>query len=178
MVYHPSHIIYGDWAKLCQLCGACSCCDFDMLIIPCRNSKETKMTLETTLAPSTIPDRIEAEYYRMNPKTDDILSEGVLLKNGMIVLIEDSLLRETKDLALQIDEATGEIKNQRSYNRLLTTNRWCRVSNLKVNGQRERYYSTASVSFIAEYADGTKEKRRYGADYAWLVKLDSLTQPN
>lgn len=146
-----------------------------MPTIPCTKSKENDMTIDIQTL-STIPDQFEDMFYRMNPETDDILENGSLVENGMIVLIEDHMLRESLERALKVNPDTGTIDDFYAHNRALTHNRWCRVS--QVHYQRALYGNNAQITFIAEYADGSKEKRRYGRGHAWLVKLDSLPKPN
>lgn len=177
MVFHPSHELGGGKTKLCQLCGHCACCTFDKLTIPCTNTKENTMTIDApeTKLVNDIPDQIEEMFYRMNPETDDILENGSLLENGMIVLAEDSMLRENAARALRVDVNTGELDDVHAFNRALSRNRWCRVSQVRCELAFDRNHP--QVTFIAEYADGSKEKRRYAKDYAWLVKIDSLPSP-
>lgn len=96
------------------------------------------------------------KYYTMDPETEDLLSDGTLLKNGMVVLIENDENRTT------IQAELGESNSARAFR----WNRWSTVSNVAV--------IDSYVSFIAVYTDGTKRKLAAGVDDAWYVKLDSI----
>lgn len=110
-------------------------------------------------------------HYDMNPQTEDLISSGDKLENGMVVLLESSLVKESLS-------ALGRpgLGSEYALNRLKENNRWCEVTELQVT---PRYGETNSplISFVAVYADGTKRKRSYDASYAWFVKKDSLPKP-
>ena len=116
------------------------------------------------------------KFYEMNPETDDLLAEGTELENGMIVLLEDSLMREDPE---RVDSTALGTRYQQE--RLREVNRWCEVMNFKVQ-RRFEHDDMGSVltevdplvEFVALYSDGTKKKRRYAASYAWIVKKDSI----
>jgi hypothetical protein len=112
------------------------------------------------------------KHYAMNPEFDDLLPEGTDLKDGMIVLLEDSMMRG------DVDRAT---RDKYEFERVSEVNQWCTVSNIKITQRWERddmgrVLSEGSplVSFIATYPDGVKRKRTYDASYAWLVKKASI----
>lgn len=98
------------------------------------------------------------QFYEMDPNEDDILADGTMLRSGMVVLIEDSSLREDiSDWAsLNIEEVA----------RARRANRWCKVSEPRVESR--------TLRFIGTYGDGVKVTRIYGTENAWLVKKDSF----
>ena len=107
--------------------------------------------------------------YIMDPVHEDLLFEGADLREGMIVLIESSLIKENPE---RVDEW--------SRKRVMENNRWCTV--LRVN-VRERFdhddYGHATrtsplVEMLCEYPDGVKAKRSFDNSYAWIVKRDSI----
>ena len=104
-----------------------------------------------------IPSEIVPKYYRMNPKTDDMVMGGKDLADGMVVLVEDPNLRYDPKLP---DMDDWEI------DRLNMRNRWCRVHNVHVVGN--------AVHFVGAYADGTKRKSQVTLTYSWLFKIDSI----
>ena len=111
-----------------------------------------------------------SKFYEMDPQFEDLLANGKDLKDGMIILLEDSMFRGDPDSTSPYEqEKVREI------------NRWCTVS--QVNIQRRfdtdelgRVIQEASplVSFVATYGDGVKKKRSYDSSYAWIVKLESM----
>lgn len=109
-----------------------------------------------------IPTETVPQYYVMNPATDDLLSRGDKLENGMIVLVEDSILRGNSN-------STG-IMREYEQRRALENNRWCEVTELEINHERYDGRTNTTISFVAVYADGVKIKRTYGAGYAWLIR--------
>jgi len=101
-------------------------------------------------------------FYEMDPEFEDLLS-GRDLKDGMVVLIEDYMLRGDP-------EHLGS-DNRYEQARIRETNRWCTVTNVRLT-----YGQYPCVTFFAVYADGTKRKRMYAQEYAWIVKLDSIPE--
>lgn len=108
-----------------------------------------------------------SKFYRMNPETDDMISNGQLLENGMIVLLEDSMIRADPDSPLSKYEV----------HRAEETNRWCEVSELEIRRRFEHGETgyaigegSPLVTFVGIYSDGVKIKRSYDSSYAWLVK--------
>lgn len=111
------------------------------------------------------------KHFVMDPRFDDLLFDGTELREGMIVLIEDSLMRAT----VPVDEDSWD------YDRALECNRWCTVGRIKITPRYGRNEmgdavgeSSPLVSFIAIYPDGTKRKRQYDASYSWIVKKDTM----
>lgn len=104
------------------------------------------------------------KIYTMDPKTEDMLSNGMRLRTGMKVLLAPSNLRERPEEAETLKDWQLE--------RLQTNNRWCTVVEPPTFNNRNN-----TISFVGLYEDGTKHKRTYVADYAWLVKKDSLPDP-
>jgi len=99
---------------------------------------------------------IVPKFYTMDPKTEDLLSEGKQLSNGMKILIENPGERGRPE----------EMDQDWMRERVMVVNRWCTVSDMKVVGR--------NLSFVGVYDDGVKVKRSYSTDAAWLVKIDSL----
>lgn len=98
------------------------------------------------------------KFYRMNPKTDDLIPNGKYLMNGMRVLVDSSKQRMNRDSEL----------SDWQEDRALEVNRWCTVGALEMIGD--------SVRFIGVYDDGSKRMRSYTVDQAWLVKIDSVRE--
>ena len=104
-----------------------------------------------------------SKFYEMDPEFDDLLPSGLYLRDGMVVLLEDHLLRGDEDRA----DSKWELA------RLREVNRWCEVSHVVVT-PRHGDASGPLVEFIGTYPDGTKRKRAYAASYAWLVRKFSV----
>jgi hypothetical protein len=105
--------------------------------------------------------RFVPRFYRMDPKTEDLLPSGAELADGMKVLIEDPDERAV----IKDDMEDWEL------DRALVRNRWCEVTYLSTRS------SGTSISFVAVYEDGTKRKREYSARESWFVKKDSIPDP-
>lgn len=97
--------------------------------------------------------------FQMDPQTDDLI-RGDRLKNGMIVLIEDHIIRGNPQ---------RPTTNDYDAVRLLVNNRWCRVTNLRHGSQDQGF-----VHFIGEYANGDKRARTFSVLYSWYVKKDTI----
>ena len=108
------------------------------------------------------------KFYQMDPQFEDLLPTGYELKDGMMVLIEESLIRETTQ---KYGEAGYEMYQ---LDRLRENNRWCTVSHIDIDTYYDEGSKRSIVTFIATYPDGTKRKRRYSTSYAWIVKLDTI----
>lgn len=93
--------------------------------------------------------------YVMDPTKEDLI-HGSELKEGMIVLVEDPMLRD--------DPSDLDTEGVRPYTirRIHEASRWCMVTKLRP-GQ--------ILKFIGVYGDGTKMSRQYSSSYCWLVKL-------
>lgn len=87
------------------------------------------------------------------------LITGDKLTNGLIVLLEDTLVRR---------DVSSDLSNLSEYelDRLNETARWALVTDLKV---RDRGPDGPLVSFTAIYADGTMRDRTYAGSYKWAV---------
>lgn len=104
-----------------------------------------------------IPAAFVPLNYLNDPETEDLIF-GDKLVEDMVVLVEDHLCRADPDRY----EATSPYTQQR----IQKTSRWCRVADIR--------RSTEMVTFIGEYADGTKFKRSYNSSFAWYVKKASM----
>lgn len=98
------------------------------------------------------PSEFVAQYFEMDPATDDLLFGGTLLTNGMEVLIED-------------DSKRGDILSHGSNANDATLrkyNRWAVVS------EYQRFSTT--IAFIGIFEDGSKKKFSENITDAWYVK--------
>jgi hypothetical protein len=93
--------------------------------------------------------------YLMDPSTDDLI-RGDELKEGMVVLIEDVVVRN--DPQKLGADGTSTYDTLRIYE----TARWCLVTKLHL-GQ--------IISFVGVYGDGTKMSRSYNHSFFWFVKI-------
>lgn len=108
-----------------------------------------------------IPAAYVPKAYEMNPKTDDLIS-GFDLEDGMIVLIEGSIMREDPRRANGTWPQESEVANDYAKIRARETARWCKVT---------KYLRMGPIcSFIGLYADGTKISRQYNEFFYWIVK--------
>lgn len=107
-----------------------------------------------------IPTEIVGKYDVMDPATEDLLSSGHDLRNGMIVLIGE--MPERWSVVGEPDE------NQAYY--IMLMNRWALISEVHHRSTPNGH----KVVFVATYKDGTKIKRQHDINYSWLVKLDSM----
>lgn len=113
-----------------------------------------------------IPEGFIAKNWTMDPETEDLIP-GSKLRNGLFVLIEDTTWGGRLDAEAFADEET---RNPYEYQRLMTTQRWCEVSDL----QR---LSHEIIKFIGIYPDGTKISRTYNLSWCWYVKKDQAVIP-
>jgi len=104
-----------------------------------------------------IPTEIVGKYETVDPDTEEILFDGLELRNGMVVVIEDVDFRW---------DVVDDIPNERHGYYLMVMNRWCLVSNVYVRNQK--------VEFIATYEDGFMLKRTTDVSKSWIVKKDSI----
>lgn len=93
----------------------------------------------------------DSKYYTANAATDTILY-GDQLREGMEVLIEDTMLRE-----YDTDSDSPYVEARRN-----ACNYWCQVTGLR--------YQSGVLTFIGLYDDDTMRVRRYATSYAWIVK--------
>lgn len=106
---------------------------------------------------SSIPSAFVPLQYMNDPETEDLIF-GDRLKSGMVVLLEDTLLRADPDRY-----GTSDTHDQI---RIQETARWCRIVDIR--------YSGNMVTMICEYNDGSKRLRSYNISFAWFVKLASM----
>ena len=104
------------------------------------------------------------KFYEMDPQFEDLLPDGSYLKEGMVVLLEDSMFRADSE---RVEANPYEAEKMRE------ANRWCRVTHLEIGN---RYDPNPLIKFIAVYGDGVKKKRVYNVSFAWIVKIDSIPQ--
>jgi hypothetical protein len=95
-------------------------------------------------------------FYEMDPETEDVLSNGTLVVDGMKVLIESPSNRTIVHDQLS---DTGLYEARRD-------NSWCKVENSAIEG--------AYVTFVGVYEDGVKRKRTVAKSEAWIVKKDTI----
>lgn len=110
--------------------------------------------------------------YVMDPVYDDLLFDGTEIKEGMVILLADSLHRP---------DPTDTI-NRWNHTRMLEGARWCTVLRVEITpryaeDENGRVISSSPLlQFLAEYPDGTKAKRTYCCSFAWYVKKFSIPQ--
>lgn len=95
-------------------------------------------------------------FYTMKPDKEFLVPNGGDLKNGMIVLLAQDLLRWPVEGRQESDYT--------DFTDVLKTNRWCRVNDVRTDGY--------AVHFVGIYGDKTVARRSYPKDIAWLVKKD------
>lgn len=95
-----------------------------------------------------------------DPCAEDLIY-GSELKEGMVVLIESTVTRESA--------ARLESKSPNERRRALESARWCRIEKLRRN-----HHNGGMVHFIGVYHDGTKMERSYNESYAWYVKKSTM----
>ena len=113
---------------------------------------------------SAIPEGFVPLDYLMDPATEDVIP-GSKLRDGMVVLLDDTLLRFDPD-------SLEKSQSKRDLVSAYKTARWCRVTNLNTTPNN---YTGTIRHFIGVYADGSKFSRQYNAHYNWFVKLDSIS---
>lgn len=120
-------------------------------------------------------DKIEEfvpRFYRMNPAEDKVLPNGLVLKNGMRVLLECYANRAADLPPGDLSSVAGEKWNW-DVRRL---NRWCTVTELQIDPAPTDGHSChgRSVRFVGVYDDGEELMRANSWRDAWLVKRDSI----
>lgn len=100
------------------------------------------------------------KYFRPNDCSDEleILFDGTLLRDKMIVLIESPEHRASSDTILEAAKY-----------RLRVNNRWCEV-------QGTPKIENGKVSFIAHYFDGEEVKRVHDVNDAWYVVMNTMPE--
>jgi hypothetical protein len=111
---------------------------------------------------------MESKGYIMDPRDTDLI-RGRELEDGMIVLLEDAVMRDEPECPPE----SPEVPHTCGYRcqRALKVSRWCKVSKLE---KKRNYGDNPLVSFVGEYADGSKASHTYNISYFWYVKLDSI----
>jgi hypothetical protein len=95
------------------------------------------------------------KFYVAQSEFEDIVF-GRDLRDGMIVLLEDDILRADP----------GNLRSGYDRARADEINRWCEVTRLEVIA----HPTTPLIRFVGCYPDGSMRVRTYGASYAWIVK--------
>lgn len=124
----------------------------------------------TVMALLEIPSEYVQIDHQMNPKTEDLIS-GRKLEEGMIVLLEESILREDPERLKRLEKRTGVDPEELAYearyirNRLNKSSRWFRILEIEPSTNHDDI-----VHFIALYSDGTKASHMFNKSYHWFVK--------
>lgn len=116
--------------------------------------------LEIIKGAAKIPYGIVRRGFEMNPDTDVIL-RGEELQEGMIILLEEALMRENPSYHL---DSNPHICDDYRCPRIKETSQWCMVTNLKRRGD--------ITSFVGIYADDVHRSRTYNESFFWLVKKE------
>jgi len=95
-------------------------------------------------------------FFRMNPKTDDLLFDGTYLRDGMTVLVGDASQR------MEITDDMDVYHRDQAE----LTNAWYTITHVMTN---QKY-----VTFLATYEDGSKRKVTFPLGVPWLVRLNTL----
>lgn len=103
---------------------------------------------------TVIPAVEVGRQYLSDPDVDELI-RGDEVQDGMVVLVADSIMR-------------GSSLSTRS----LETDRWCRVSKIRMT---RRHNAEPLLSFVGTYADGSQFPRTYSSSYFWYVKKASVT---
>lgn len=127
---------------------------------------ETKTSDLVNMIDPEIPFQLESKGYTMDPRDTDLI-RGKELEDGMIVLLEDSMMREEPTCTDNAEHKCGS-----RCHRAFKTSRWCKVS--KLEKRMRAVGELALLSFVGEYADGSKSSHTYNVSYFWYVKLDSI----
>lgn len=97
------------------------------------------------------------KFYQMDPRTEELIPDGRILSDGMVILLADPNHRGRPE---KMSAADWEL------DRVMERNRWCTISNVSIRGNL--------LTFVATYEDGTKRKRSESTDTPWLVHKDSI----
>ena len=93
------------------------------------------------------------KYYEMDPEEEDYLFDGTELVEGMLVTFADEGLRV---------DLSEELSEERRW-KARRYNRWFEISRIKIQ-------NNATITFLAEYKDGTKHKFTHSVVYPMLAK--------
>lgn len=97
-------------------------------------------------------------FYTMKKEHEYLERDGENLKNGMVVLLAQDLLRWPLE-----NRQESDFQN---FDEVLKTNRWCTISEISFNGYM--------VTFVGIYQDGRTFRRTFPKDVAWLVKKNPV----
>ena len=113
---------------------------------------------------SDIPEEFVPRVFPMDPEKHELIY-GSELENGMIVLIEDSLVK--KDAKNRPADGSTDTPVWTDYDEssFQQNNRWCVVTDIRRRND--------IVQFIALYSDGTKASRRFNESYCWFVMAEA-----
>lgn len=100
------------------------------------------------------PASLVPMHYVMDPDQETLLTSGFLLKDGMVILIENPNMRQDLD----------KLETQSNWALALERNRWMTISQVHMGP------AGVSVTFVATYDDGSQRKLRFDNHHAWLVK--------
>jgi hypothetical protein len=96
------------------------------------------------------------KFYEMDPATEDLLFDGTLLCDGMVVLMGEPGMRSY----IQDDMSPEALEDAKRFNV------WYRISSVLMAGH--------NVIFQANYSNGVKKKINVRVTDSWLVKIDSI----
>jgi hypothetical protein len=96
------------------------------------------------------------KFYEMDPATEDLLFDGTLLRDGMVVLMGEPGMRSY----IHDDMGPEALEDAKRFNV------WYRISSVLLAGN--------NVVFQANYSNGIKKKIQVRATDSWLVKIDSI----
>ena len=117
------------------------------------------MTESNDLVIAPLGIRISRDFapidYVMDPAMEDLI-RGSELEEGMVVLVEDHLVRGDPEDLKMVSLHKSNVR------RIFETSRWCMVTKLEQGNV---------MSFIGVYGDGTKIHRQYSDRYCWFVKF-------
>lgn len=99
--------------------------------------------------------------HAMDPEFEDVVF-GTDLQNGMIVLLQDSLMKGDPEY----------IANDYDKERLMKCNRWCEVTQFRIINRND---DAPLIKFMGVYSDGTKYPRTYDSNYTWVIKKPADT---
>ena len=97
-----------------------------------------------------------------------LLLRGDLLQNGMVVVLEDHMMRgNPNDLSPESDKRQhGYTPSEYDRRKIEEGARWALVTDVQVKSNGS---DSQIVKFTAIYSDGTMRDRTYNVDYKWAV---------
>jgi hypothetical protein len=96
------------------------------------------------------------KFHEMDPATEDLLFDGTLLRDGMVVLMGEPGMRSY----IHDDMGPEALEDAKRFNV------WYRISSVLMAGH--------NVIFQANYSNGIKKKINVRVTDSWLVKIDSI----